>query len=170
MTSIKRFTVLLAATALFSCNSNKEEEMEEEEIVIEDSSSTETPTLVFNPNSKLYVWRTTADYKKKKNEEALPAIINTDSLIKGLNEYYEDVFLEKVKQGNDTLYTSIKDSKYLTQQMGTTGAEMYLADVVLNLTAVPGIKYVKIDMEAGDHAQPGTWSADNFKNYKQVIQ
>ena len=160
----------MGAAVLFSCNSNREEETTEEEIIITDSPASETPALVYNPDSKLYVWRTTADYKKKKNDEALPAIINTDSLIKGLNEYYEDVFLEKVKQSGDTLYTKITDSKYLGSQMGSTGAEMYLADVVLNLTAVPGVKYVKVDMEAGDHAQPGTWSADNFKNYKQVIQ
>lgn len=156
---------------LFSCNSNKEkEDTPAEEEVVTDSVVTETPTLVYNPDSKLYLWRATADYKKKKNEAAQPAIINADSLIKGLNEYYENVFIEKVKQSNDTIYTAIKDSKYLSQQMGSTGAEMYLADVVLNLTAVPGIKYVKIDMEEGDHAQPGTWSAGNFKNYKAIIQ
>ena len=167
---MKRYAVLILATVLFSCNNNKEEVQTSEEEEVIDSTATENPTLTFNPDSKLYIWRATADYKKTKNESVQPAIINTDSLIKGLNEYYEHVFLEKQQQSGDTLYTTIKDSKYLGSQMGTTGAEMYLADVVLNLTAVPGIKYVKIDMEAGDHAQPGTWSAENFINYKQVIQ
>lgn len=166
---LKKYLVLILAVVLFSCGNKKEEEtiVEEEET---DSMLVNTGVPEYNPDSKLYIWRSTADYTKIKNEVAPPAIINTDSLIKGLNEYYEHVYLEKVKQSGDTLYTSIKDSKYLGSQMGSTGAEMYVADVVLNLTVVPGIKYIKIEMEEGDHAQPGTWSADNFKNYKQVIQ
>ena len=168
MIVMKRLAVVALATVLFSCNSNKEQEAEEEDVIIVDSPTIENPTVVYNPNSNLYVWRAKPDYTKKKNLEAQPVIINADSLIKGLNEYYADVFLEKVKQSGDTLYTSIKESNYLTQQMGSTGAEVYLADVILNLTAVPGVKHVHIDMQAGDHAQPGTWSADDFKNYKAI--
>ena len=164
----KRLAVLLLVAFLGACNNIKEEKVEDEEVEIVDSLAIENPVLVYNPNSKLYVWRATPDYTKKKNLEAEPVIINADSLIKGLNEYYENVFLEKIKQSGDTLYTTIKESNYLTQQMGSTGAEVYVADVILNLTAVPGIKYVHIDMLAGDHAQPGTWSADNFKNYKAI--
>ncbi len=164
----KRLAILLLIAFLGACNNNKEEKKEEEEVMVVDSSTTESPVLLYNPNSKLYIWRATPDYTKRKNIEAAPVIINADSLIKGLNEYYENVFLEKVKQSGDTLYTTIKESNYLTQQMGSTGAEVYVADVILNLTAVPGIKYVHIDMKAGDHAQPGTWSADNFKNYKAI--
>ncbi|RYY71208.1 MAG: hypothetical protein EOO13_03945 [Chitinophagaceae bacterium] len=136
----------------------------------EDSVVVENAVPVYNPESKLYVWRATADYKKVKNEAAPISTLNTDSLIKGLNEYYENVYIEKVKQGGDTLYTAIKESNYLTQQMGTTGAEVYLADLVLNLTSVPGVKYVNLDIKAGDHMQPGTWSQESFKNYKEVIQ
>ena len=52
--------------------------------------------------------------------------------------------------------------------MGSTGAEIYLAEVVLNLTAAPGIKYVNILLEEGSHMQPGTWSLGDFKNYTEV--
>jgi hypothetical protein len=47
---------------------------------------------------------------------------------------------------------------------------MYVADVVLNLTEVPGIKYVSIDLKAGSHMEPGTWSKERFAKYKIVNQ
>lgn len=169
---MKKFTFLMLAAVWFSCNSKKTAPVVdgEEEIITADSTVSENPTIIYNPDSRLYIWRAGFDYKKRKNETASPAILQVDSLIKGLNEFHENVLLEKVKQSGDTLYTTIKDAEYLTQQMGSTGAETYLADVILNLTAIPGVKYVNIDLKAGDHMNPGTWSADNFKNYKQVIQ
>lgn len=168
---MKRYAILILSVVLFSCKGNKDkEETNIDEAVVIDSVASETGRPLYNPDSKLYIWRSTFDYKKEKNITAPAAIINTDSLIKGLNEYYENVYLEKVKQSGDTLYTVIKDSKFLGNQMGSTGAEMYLADVVLNLTAIPGVKFINIDMEEGDHMRGGTWSADNFKNYKEVIQ
>ena len=168
---MKRYAVLIVSVVLFSCNSNKDKEETniDEEVVI-DSTASANGRPVYNPDSKLYVWRSTFDSKKEKNIAVPANIINTDSLIKGLNEYYENVYLEKLKMGGDTLYTVIKDANFLNSQMGSTGAEMYLADVILNLTSVPGVKYVNIDMEEGDHMKGGIWSADNFKNYKEVIQ
>lgn len=168
---MKRYSILVMSIFFFSCGNNKDKESASlEEEIVADSFLIEKPSPVYNPDSKLYIWRSTEDYKKIKNDLVQPSIINADSLIKGLNEYYENVYLEKLKQGGDTLYTIIKNSEYLTQQMGSTGAEMYVADVVLNLTSIPGIKFVNIDMKEGDHAQPGTWSKEDFKNYKEVIQ
>jgi hypothetical protein len=51
--------------------------------------------------------------------------------------------------------------------MGSTGAEVYVADVVLNLTAVPGIKYVDIQLKEGSHMQPGVWSLEDFTKYTE---
>ena len=167
---MKKYIVLCSAIIFFSCNNEKTEDLQvEDDSLLTDSTSMNKPPSS-NPDSKLYVWRASPDYTKYKNEAATPSILQTDSLIKGLNEYYADVYLEKLKQSGDTIYTEIKDSRYLSSQMGSTGAEMYLADVILNLTSVPGVKFVTIKMQEGDHMQPGTWSADNFKKYKQVIQ
>lgn len=165
---MKYFFIIISAAFLFSCNPKKEEKVEEEteRIEITDSISSASKSS-FNPETELYVWRATPDYEKIKNEKATTSTLTVDSLLKGLNEYYPNVYLEKVKLGSDTLYTRIADSRFLANQMGSTGAEIYMADVVLNLTAIPGIKYVNVDMEEGSHAQPGTWSAANFKAYKE---
>ncbi|MFT3979160.1 MAG: hypothetical protein QM687_01735 [Ferruginibacter sp.] len=170
---MKKMLWICCVAMVVACNSGKEKsnsETGEQEEVITDSAEIAETKPVFNPETELYIWRATMDFKKTKNP-ALPAgINNVDSLIWGLNEYYENVYLEKIKQGGDTLYTAIRDNKYLGSQMGTTGAEIYLADVVLNLTSVPGIKYVHIDMDTADHIEPGTWSIGNFKNYKESIR
>ena len=126
------------------------------------------PATHFNPDSKLYIWKATDNYKKIKNPVYMEEILNADSLIKGLNELNENVFVEKITISGDTLYTIIRNSTYLAEQMGSTGAEVYVADLVLNLTAVPGIKYVHLQLEEGSHIQPGTWSQDNFKKYKET--
>lgn len=166
---MKKYLFPLLVCFIASC-ATKEEKQDTEEVVTTEPVDTvvnEMPVKIYNPNTELYVWRATADYEKKKNPALAAPSLPVDSLIKGLNEYYENVFLEKVKQGGDTLYTVIRESEHLTQRMGSTGSEIYVADVVLNLTSVPGIKYVKIDFKEGDHAQPGVWTAANFKSYKE---
>ena len=43
----------------------------------------------------------------------------------------------------------------LTNQIGDTGAENYLASATYTLTEMKDIHFVNIDMKAGDHAEPG---------------
>lgn len=166
---MKKYPCLLFVFYLMACNT-KEREKETvtetqyaaDSVVTEEASS----TLQINPDSKLYVWKSSPDYTKIKNPEVTSSTLNADSLVKGLNELNENVLLQKIKISGDTIYTEIKDSKYLAESMGSTGAEIYIADVVLNLTEVPGINYVNIQLEEGSHVQPGVFSREQFKKYK----
>ena len=88
-----------------------------------------------------------------------------DSIIKGLNELYPKIQLEKIKVSGDTLYTKIKDSYYLGESMGSYGANAYIADAVINLTSMKNINHVRFDFEDGSHISPGTWSREQFKEY-----
>lgn len=133
-----------------------------------DTVTSQTTPGIRNPDSKLYIWRATPDYQKMRNKDVSVGTLNADSLIKGLNAQYENILLEKVKISGDTIYTAIKNASYLAEQMGSTGAEIYVADVVLNLTEVPGLKYVNIQLEEGSHMQPGVWSAENFKKFTEA--
>ncbi|MEO6302684.1 MAG: hypothetical protein ABIP51_05890 [Bacteroidia bacterium] len=105
---------------------------------------------------------------KKKNPHFTNYHLNIDSLIKGLNEKFPDIKIEKVKLGHDTLYTEIKDSHYLSENMGTSGASFYIAEAVLNLTSLKGVNFVKIDFEEGSHASPDIWNKKDFDDYKEV--
>ena len=89
-------------------------------------------------------------------------------LIKGLNQSYPKIQLDKIKISNDTLYTEIKDSYYLGESIGSYGANAYIADAVINLTSIQNIRYVKIDFEDGSHISPGTWSKEEFENYTET--
>ncbi len=163
---MKYNTASLFLLLLAGCTQNKESD---KTTVVreskEDTVAMEQLPHLFNPESKLYIWKATADYKKIRNKTAGPALQNADSLIKGLNELYENIYLEKIKISGDTIYTVIKNATYLAEEMGSTGAEIYVADVVLNLTSLSGIKYVKIDLAEGSHMQPGVWGPSNFTKY-----
>lgn len=165
---MKTILLLAVIAAVVSCNANKEEANKVSSIEKTEDSTTVEPTLQFNPESKLYVWKTNFDYTKVQNPALQRAILNADSLIKGLNERNEKVFLQKDRISGDTLYTFIDDSQYLSNEMGSTGAEVYIADVVLNLAEIPGVKHVAINMKEGSHAQSGIWTKQNFEQYKTV--
>lgn len=163
---MKYCTSLFLVLLILACSQKKEKEVTTGKAEPQTEPVVSSSTIAaYHTELNKIIWRATDDYKKIKNPLATAYWLNADTLIAGLNKYYENVFLEKIKISNDTIYTLIKNSKYLAEQMGSTGAEIYVADVVLNLTAVPGIKYVSINMEEGSHAQPGTWSLDNFKKY-----
>lgn len=166
---MKKFILLAVMVAFISCSGNKDEETNISPKTEEnaDSTVTEQPAS-YNPETKLYVWKADYDYTKVQNTSIQPSQLNADSLIKGLNELYENVFLQKEKISGDTIYTYIANSEYLSNQMGSTGAEVYIADAVLNLAEVPGVKYVSIKMKEGSHAQSGVYSKQNFEKYKTV--
>ena len=51
---------------------------------------------------------------------------------------------------------------YLTQKMGSTGAEWFLASVTFTLTEYKQIKFVDLVLREGDHAAPGRYSRRTF--------
>lgn len=71
---------------------------------------------------------------------------------------------------NHTAFVEVINAEYLTQRMGSSGAQAYLAAVTFTLTENPQIKKVNFIFEEGDHAMPGTYTRQDFKNYKIVPQ
>lgn len=105
----------------------------------------------------------TGGYRMEATGTPLPDSLSLPGIIALLNNNYPRVQLSLLKTSADTLYVSIPDASYLTQQMGSTGPEMYFAEAVFNLTEFPGIRFVHFDFEAGDHAGPDTYSRESFK-------
>jgi len=89
--------------------------------------------------------------------------LSLQSVIDFLNKDNPNIRLELVKVSNDSIYLKIPNATYLTQQMGSTGPTLYLSEVIYNLTEISGIKYVTLDFEEGDHASPGTFNRESFK-------
>jgi len=67
-----------------------------------------------------------------------------------------------------TANIEIMNGQYLTQDMGSSGAQDYLAEVTYTLTENPGVKSVNFIFQAGDHAMPGTYSRESFTSYRLV--
>ena len=65
----------------------------------------------------------------------------------------------------------VQNDEYLTERMGSTGAEEYLAAATFTLTEYKGIKSVRFLFEEGDHAVPGIYSRESFlKRWKVVSE
>jgi hypothetical protein len=141
---------------LISCGNNKKEQtVAEESDLIKRSVKTVWEATLNDSSGRLQLKKTI----EGKLDTLSPAVVITY-----LNNTYGNVILELVKTSNDTLFTKISDATYLTQQMGSTGPTIYLAAAVYNLTEIPGIRFVSFYFEEGDHAQPGTFTRENFKD------
>ncbi|MBI5211927.1 MAG: hypothetical protein HY957_00950 [Nitrospirae bacterium] len=56
------------------------------------------------------------------------------------------------------------NDEHLTQRMGSTGAEEFLAAATFTLTEYDKIKFVNFNFDGGDHAQPGIYYRETFLN------
>lgn len=146
---MKNTTILLAALFIISsCGSN----------------TTETEEL---PAPEINMWNIDQDSTGNliKVQVLAPDIdtLSPASVITYLNNNNPNIKLELNKISGDTIYIKIPNATFLTQQMGSSGSEIYVAEVIYNCTELPGIKFVTLDFEEGDHAQPGTYKREDFK-------
>ncbi|MGZ8540134.1 MAG: GerMN domain-containing protein [Chitinophagaceae bacterium] len=149
---------------IISCNNESPSDKENpEDTMITDE------VVLFPPDKLPWV----SEFDTIKNEFYLkqqrtvdPDSLTAENLIADLNASWENVKLVLVKSSNDTLYVSIPESEFLGQQMGSAGAQAYMASTTYSLTELNGIKYVNYSMQAGDHASPGTYSRKSFDNYR----
>ncbi len=151
---------------LFSCNNNDATADNDNGA---DTVLTEQDADLAPPDRLIWVSdfdTTKGEFFLKQQRKINTAALSVTTLINDLNAAWENVKLVFVKQSNDTLYVSVPDSEFLGQQMGSAGAQAYMASTTYNLTELKGIKYVNYDMQPGDHASPGTFSRESFENYR----
>ena len=120
-----------------------------------------------------YIWQSTLNDSGKLEllplEQLSPDSLQPKDVISSINKNIETgfstkVILEFIKTSGDTVYIKIPDATYLTQQMGSTGPTLFFAGIVYTLTGLTGINYVNFDFEEGDHASPGTFNRESFKD------
>jgi hypothetical protein len=153
--------VVFSCFVIVACNDSADDS---------DTTFNPQPDLVYVqvPDS-LLVWDVDPEAKTIKKYTEIPdSAITPKAVINGLNFKYPGIKLEFEKHGGDTLYTVIADNELLGERMGSAGASAYFADVVLNLTSIRGIRYVRVKMEPRSHASPGTWSRNNFPGYTEL--
>lgn len=169
---MKIFGVIALVIIGFGCHSN---ENKNEDVIYQserDTAASVTPedssfTIINRPSLWTVEMETHPEsekLKKPSNEEIHS--FSPSQLIDTLNNAFTDIQLHLIKQSHDTLYVSIPQSKKLTQELGNTGAENYMASIVYNLTELKNVKFVNFQFTAGDHAEPGVYSREDFKRLR----
>ena len=90
-----------------------------------------------------------------------------DELIRILNMRQSKCKIQYVGITGDTLKIKILDDEYLTEQMGTDGADCYMAETIYTLTENDLFHFVRFQMDYGSHASPGIYSR---KDYERMMQ
>ncbi|MBP6590417.1 MAG: hypothetical protein KAX45_08425 [Chitinophagaceae bacterium] len=132
------------------------------------SNQTEESDVNNNNLSEQQSWQASLDDSSgnivlNRNGAPLPDTLSIDAIKAFLNSRYPNIQLQVLRQSGDTLYVQIPEATYLTQQMGSTGPEMYFGEAVYNLTEIPGIRFINFALAEGDHAGPDTYNRDSFK-------
>lgn len=96
--------------------------------------------------------------------------LTPQKLIDYVNRYRgrDNIKLTFAKISHDTIYININESKYLTQSIGTTGADDYISTTVYTLTELKGIANVNLNFEEGDHAKPGTYNRQYYVDRSKI--
>ncbi len=172
MIKFKITFAVIVACFLFACNSNNNEKVKtppEKEVIdtVSTNNSIDSARTIIN---RSMIWTVqpqgTEKQKLKAPDSAQIHIFSPAQLIDLLNQNNPDIHLDFIKISHDTIYVKIPDSQNLTDNMGDTGAENYLASATFTLTEIKNIKFVNIDMKAGDHAEPGVYKRDDFKSLR----
>lgn len=170
MTTTKIFFSALLITIFFSCTSNDKKEEATESVVTDTLTAPPTGDTTRTIVNHSLIWNVTVDSADKdKLQPPAEGKLDTFSsahLVELLNQNYPDIKIDLKKVSHDTIYVKIPDSRRLANELGNTGAQNYLAAATYTLTELKNIKFVNIEMEPGDHAEPGVYSRQDFKNLR----
>jgi len=75
--------------------------------------------------------------------------------------------LKLIKVSSDTVYLTVINDFYLTQSMGSAGAEDHIVRTGVSLLKIDGVNYVDFSFDAGDHAYPGTFSKAGYREHPE---
>ena len=104
----------------------------------------------------------TQKYSMVQSEVVGTSQLDSSNVLQAINRKYPDIHMEWKSRSGDTAYVSIPEASILTQQSGTFGAQIYLAESTYSITEIPGIKWVSFDFKVGDHATPGVYHRESF--------
>jgi len=144
---MNKYLIVFGVLLLAACNSN---------VKRPDDNLMMTPG---EANKVIWVY----DYEKGipvRNRPVNPDTLTPQKLLNIINT--DKIHADFVKISGDTIFVAIKESTYLTQQIGTAGAYDFMSTATYTLTELKGIRYVNYAFVEGDHAQPGTHSRKDF--------
>lgn len=166
---LKLLTIVCISCIIFSCHSNENETKEVPEETVSDTltaTGDSTRTVINHPQIWTVDQGKTGKEKLRKPEDVKLDTFSSAHLVELINNNFPEIHLDLEKISHDTAYVNIPDSKRLTQEIGSTGAESYMASATYTLTELKNIRYVNFSMKEGDHAGPGVFSREDFKRFR----
>lgn len=166
------FLSLIIVSLMFSCNSGDKEKNENTEVVTKDTVYDYADPIdqdsILHAKSKALLWHVTDSDGLRMNKPYTAGIdtMSAKNIIQLINNNYDSIHLDLVKISQDTIYVRIPNSKMLTERIGSTGAEMFMASTTFSLTELKGIRFVNYDFAEGEHAAPGVFDRSDFKNLR----
>ncbi len=158
--------LVMCIFVLGSCNNRQAEKVEQTDTVAV-SIKPDTANVITDSH---YFWSAELDPKQglvmKRTNPVSTDSLNVQNMIQFLNMQYPEIILDFEKVTNDSIFVKIKKSNYLTRQMGSSGAEAYMAEATYNLTEIKGINCVSFQFKEGDHASPGVYTRTDFIKVK----
>jgi hypothetical protein len=152
----------------FGCNmASRDNNMKDDEI-LEPKVDSES-SVVFDSLEAIWAY----DYNTQSEEFEMKQMRSVDketltgeTLEKIINKSWPDVQIIFTGISNDTAFVSIPESKVLTQQMGSAGAESFMISTTFSFTELKGINCVSFDFEEGDHGIPGVYNRNSWDENK----
>ena len=160
--SLLAMTLVVAAAASCRNESRKSTEVENHRDAASEISEDMEASLPALPYIAIFD-DTSEKLGVEKNPDFNGSSLTVDALTQALITNYPEIKPEVDRISNDTLYVRIADAQYLTQQMGSSGAMMYLLEATYAYTELPEVNAVNFSFKEGDHAIPGTYTRERFK-------
>ena len=107
----------------------------------------------------------TGKFNIDRNPAAETVVYTAEAVADALNHKYAEIQLRVGERRQDTLDLHIDSSFYLTQSIGSAGANNYLAEATFAFTTIDSVKVVNFKFEPGDHAMPGPYTRRFFDDF-----
>lgn len=160
----KIICILLSAAILAACQRDTDKKSEQKVQEDKDRTVAQGDKLLVLPWTATFNAES-GEMELQSNPESNASNLTIQDMVDAINIKYPQIMLSHQEQHNDTLDVSIENATYLTQQIGTAGAQTYFAEATFALTELKGIQAVKFLFKEGDHAVPKTYTRQSFKDF-----
>lgn len=160
---MKKYYLLIAMVSMIVCCNTKKSE--EKRVKTDSTTVTAEADTAAIKKENHYFWSSDFDAKGLLMTKMWPLpddSLTTTNIIQLMNGLYPEIQVRFNRQSNDTIFINIPNSNYLTTETGSSGPEVYFAELTYNLTEIKNIQYVNIQFKKGDHASPGTFTRTDF--------
>jgi hypothetical protein len=145
---------------LAACQNTENKVVENTGSTVDDSTQEKTLELPYNAEynentQKLELKHNTADVSK----------LTLADMVEAINLKYPEIKLQLVGAKDHTAHVKIDDASYLSEDLGSTGSNTYMAEATYALTEIAGITAVNFAFKEGDHAAPGVYTRADFKGF-----